>query len=54
MKIALQLIERSLVDFGILDDNIIKGLIRVLSVEQVLSEKLTRLNTWIQVIYHIR
>jgi hypothetical protein len=34
------------VGFGVLDNNTIKGLIRVLSVEQVLSEKLTMLNTW--------
>jgi hypothetical protein len=39
-------IERSLVGFGVLDDNAIKGLIRVLSVKQVISENLTRLNTW--------
>jgi hypothetical protein len=30
--------------FGVLDDNTIKGLIRVLSVDQILIEKLTRLN----------
>jgi hypothetical protein len=38
--------ERSLVGFGVLDDNTIKSIIIVLSVEQVLSEKLTRLKTW--------
>jgi hypothetical protein len=47
----IDVIKRSLVGFCISDDNIIKGLIiRVLSVEQVLSEKLTRLNTWSQVL----
>jgi hypothetical protein len=48
----IDVIKRSLVGFCISDDNIIKGLIiRVLSVEQVLSEKLTRLNTWSQVLW---
>lgn len=37
--------ESSLVGFGCLDDNLIKGLLSVLSLEQVLSEKLTWLNT---------
>jgi hypothetical protein len=40
---------KSLVDFGGLDDNPIKGLTSVLSVEQVLSVKLTRFNTSEQV-----
>jgi hypothetical protein len=31
--------------FGVLDDSTIKGLTEVLSVEQVLCEKLTRINT---------
>jgi hypothetical protein len=39
-------IERSLMGFGVLDDNTIKGLIRVLCVGQVLSEKTKRFNTW--------
>jgi hypothetical protein len=38
--------ERSLMDFGVLDDNTIKGLTRVLSVEHVLSEKTKKFNTW--------
>jgi hypothetical protein len=38
-------IESSLVGFGVLDDNIIKGLTKVLSVEHVLSEKSRRFNT---------
>jgi hypothetical protein len=37
--------ESSLVGFGGLDDNPIKGLIGLLSVEQVLNAKLTGLNT---------
>jgi hypothetical protein len=38
-------IENSLVGFGGLDDNPIKGLTGVLSVEQVLNAKLTGFNT---------
>jgi hypothetical protein len=38
-------IESSLMGFGVLDDNTIKGLTRVLSVEQVLSEKSKCFNT---------
>jgi hypothetical protein len=38
-------LESSLVGFGGLDDNPIKGLISVLSVEQVLSEKSAWFNT---------
>jgi hypothetical protein len=38
-------LESSLVGFGGLDDNPIKGLISVLSVEQVLSEKHAWFNT---------
>jgi hypothetical protein len=38
-------IESSLVGFGGLDDNPIKGLTSVLSVEQVLNAKLTGFNT---------
>ena len=38
-------IESSLVGFGVLDDNPIKGLTSVLSVEQVLNAKLIRFNT---------
>jgi hypothetical protein len=41
--------ENSLVGFGGLDDNPIKGLICVLIVEQVLSAKLARFNTSEQV-----
>jgi hypothetical protein len=33
-------IERSLMSFGVLDDNTIEDLIRVSSIEQVLSESL--------------
>jgi hypothetical protein len=40
--------ERSLVGFGVLDDNTIKGLTWVLSVEHVLTEKPKRFNTWRQ------
>jgi hypothetical protein len=40
--------ESSLVRFGGLDDNLIKGLTGVLSVGQVLSIKLVKLNTSIQ------
>jgi hypothetical protein len=47
-KFEVYLSERSLVGFGVLDNNTIKGLIRVLGVEQVLSEKLIMLNTWRQ------
>jgi hypothetical protein len=42
-------IESSLVGFGSLNDNPIKGLIGVLSVEQVLSANLVEFNTSIQV-----
>jgi len=42
-------IESSLVGFGGLDDNPIKGLTSVLSVEQVLNAKLTGFNTSEQV-----
>jgi hypothetical protein len=42
-------IESSLVGFGVLDDNTIKGLTKVLSVEHVLSEKTKRFNTWRQI-----
>ena len=42
-------IESSLVVFGGLDDNPIKGLTSVLSVEQVLNAKLSRFNTSEQV-----
>jgi hypothetical protein len=42
-------IESSLVGFGGLDDNPIKGLTSVLSVEQVLNAKLTEFNTSEQV-----
>jgi hypothetical protein len=38
-------IESSLVGFGVFDDNIIKGLNKVLSVEHVLSEKSKMFNT---------
>jgi hypothetical protein len=38
-------LESSLVGFGVLHDNTIKGLTRVLIVEQVLSEKSKRFNT---------
>jgi hypothetical protein len=41
--------ESSLVGFGGLDDNPIKGLTSVLSVEQVLNAKLTGFNTSEQV-----
>ena len=41
----LGMLERSLMGFGVLDDNTIKGLTEVLSVEQVLCDKLTRINT---------
>jgi hypothetical protein len=34
------------VGFGVLDDNRINGLIKVLSVERLLTEKLIKLNTW--------
>jgi hypothetical protein len=34
--------------FGVLDDNIIKDLTRVLTVEQMLSEKPKMFNTWRQ------
>jgi hypothetical protein len=33
------------VGFGVLDNNIIKGLTRVLSIEHVLSEKTMKFNT---------
>jgi hypothetical protein len=33
------------VGFGVLDNNIIKGLTRVLSIEHVLSEKTKKFNT---------
>jgi hypothetical protein len=42
-------VESSLVGFGGLDDNPIKGLTSVLSVEQVLNAKLTGFNTSEQV-----
>jgi hypothetical protein len=38
-------IESSLVGFGVWDDNPIKGLTSVLSVEQVLNAKLTGFNS---------
>jgi hypothetical protein len=41
-------IEGSLVGFGGLDDNPIKGLTDVLSVEHVLSAKLVKFNTSVQ------
>jgi hypothetical protein len=37
--------ENSLMGFGVLNDNTIKGLTSVLSVEQVLREKSTMFNT---------
>jgi hypothetical protein len=40
------LLERSLVGFSVLNDSAIKVLTEVLSIEHVLSEKITRLNTW--------
>ena len=45
VKLYTTTIERSLVGFAILDDKIIKGLTRVLSVEHVLSEKTKKFNT---------
>jgi hypothetical protein len=45
----LGIAESSLVGFGGLDDNPIKGLTSVLSVEQVLNAKLTEFNTSEQV-----
>jgi hypothetical protein len=41
-------IESSLVGFGGLDDNPIKGLTGVLNVEQVLTVKLVKFNTSVQ------
>jgi hypothetical protein len=41
----MRILESSLVGFGVLYDNTIKGITRVLSVEQVLSEKSKRFNT---------
>jgi hypothetical protein len=41
----LSIFESSLIGFGVLDDNTIKVLTWVLSVEQVLSEKPERFNT---------
>jgi hypothetical protein len=41
----LGMLERSLMGFGVLDDNTIKGLTCVSSVEQRLREKLTKFNT---------
>jgi hypothetical protein len=38
------------VGFGVLDDNTIKGLTWVLSVEQMLSEKSKKFNTWRQIL----
>jgi hypothetical protein len=46
---AISLSESSLVGFGVLDDNPIKGLTSVLSVEQVLYVKLMWFNTSEQV-----
>jgi hypothetical protein len=47
--IAVDIFESSFVGFGGLDDNPIKGLTSVLSVEQVLNAKLTGFNTSEQV-----
>jgi hypothetical protein len=43
------LVESSLVGFGGLDDNPIKGLTCVLSVEQVMSAKLVEFSTSVQI-----
>jgi hypothetical protein len=48
MELFQNSLEGPFAGFGVLDDNTFKGLIRILSVEQVLSEKLIRLNTWRQ------
>jgi hypothetical protein len=47
--LSSEVCESSLVGFGGLDDNPIKGLTSVLSVEQVLNAKLTGFNTSEQV-----
>jgi hypothetical protein len=41
-----RVLESSFVGFDVLDDNTIKGSTTMLSVEQVLSEKTKRFNTW--------